>query len=126
MEMTLITSLSSSSFVNNVLNNGPNVGAIFAIVADGANSFSECCYSCMTAGTCENFLYRAQNQNCFIMYHQGETCSSQANHPNIMLSELGSDDGSGYMVGNGNCGFGYSGDSDGSVFQVDSGSGNVN
>lgn len=105
-------------------NNGPNVGAIFAIVPDGADSFLECCNACMTAGSCENFLYRAQNQNCFIMYHPGETCSSQANHPNIMLSviETSSGSGAGYEVGNGDCGFGYSGNSDGSVFQVDQGS----
>jgi hypothetical protein len=106
-------------FAVNVANNGPGVGSDFLVVADGASTETDCCNACQESTTCETFLFRGRNRNCFLLYHPDESCSSQANHPNYILSQEGSDTGSGYTVGNGNCGFTYSGNSDGSVFPVD-------
>ncbi|KAM0245966.1 hypothetical protein ACHAQJ_010401 [Trichoderma viride] len=103
----------------NVANNGPGVGSDFNTVADGASTPTDCCNACQRFGTCETFIFRQRNRNCFLLYHPGETCSSQLNHPNFILSISGSDTGEGYVVGNGNCGYTYSGNSDGSVFNVD-------
>ncbi|EHK39369.1 hypothetical protein TRIATDRAFT_91988 [Trichoderma atroviride IMI 206040] len=100
----------------NVANNGPGVGSDFSTVADGATTATDCCNACQQFGTCETFIFRPRNRNCFLLYHPGETCSSQFNHPNFILSISGSDTGEGYVVGNGNCGYTYSGNSDGTVF----------
>lgn len=107
-------------YVANVQNNGPGVGSDFDIVADGASTATDCCAACQQlTGACETYIFRANSRNCFLLTHSGETCSSQFNHPNYMLSTSGSDTGSGYTVGNGNCGYTYSGNSDSSVFTVD-------
>ncbi|KAK0392584.1 hypothetical protein NLU13_2079 [Sarocladium strictum] len=103
----------------NVANNGPGVSSDFQIVADGASTALDCCNACQQLSTCENFLFRPRNRNCFLLYHAGATCPSQANHPNFILSRSGYDTGAGYTVGNGNCGFAYSGNSDGTIFPVD-------
>ncbi|GFP57130.1 hypothetical protein TASIC1_0007062200 [Trichoderma asperellum] len=108
-----------SYYAVNVANNGPGVGSDFNTVADGASTATDCCNACQNFGTCETFIFRPRNRNCFLLYHPGETCSSQLNHPNFILSISGSDSGEGYVVGNGNCGYTYSGNSDGSVFNVD-------
>ncbi|KAF4333490.1 hypothetical protein FBEOM_12698 [Fusarium beomiforme] len=105
-------------FVANVLNNGPGIPSDFQIVANGASSAEECCTSCMQFSGCETWTFRAGNRNCFLLYHAGATCSSQINHPNYFMSQKGSDTGAGFVVGNGGCGFTYSGNSDGSVFKV--------
>jgi hypothetical protein len=106
-------------FVSNVVNNGPGVASDFKIMADGASTAVECCSACQSFKTCETYIFRAQNRNCFLLSHDGATCSSQANHPNYFLSAKGSDTGAGYVVGNGNCGYTYSGNSDGSIYTVD-------
>ncbi|RGP81439.1 hypothetical protein FLONG3_584 [Fusarium longipes] len=106
-------------FVTNVLNNGPGIPSDFQIVANGASSAEECCTSCMQFAGCETWTFRAQNRNCFLLFHAGATCKTQANHPNYFMSKKGSDNGSGFVVGNGNCGYTYSGNSDGSLFSVD-------
>ncbi|KAM0510977.1 hypothetical protein ACHAPE_010335 [Trichoderma viride] len=100
----------------NVANNGPGVGSDFNTVADGATTATDCCNACQQFGTCETFIFRPRNRNCFLLYHPSETCASQSNHPNFILSIAGSDTGEGYVVGNGNCGYTYSGNSDGTVF----------
>lgn len=106
-------------FVTNVLNNGPGIPSDFQIVANGAESAGECCSSCMQFTGCETWIYREKNRNCFLLYHAGSTCKSQKNHPNFFMSKKGTDTGAGFMVGNGKCGFTYSGNSDGSLFSVD-------
>ncbi|KAI5456681.1 hypothetical protein BGZ63DRAFT_434783 [Mariannaea sp. PMI_226] len=106
-------------YATNVDNNGPGVGSDFQTVADGAATAVECCNACQLFGTCETWIFRGRNRNCFLLFHEGETCNSQVNHPNYILSKKGSDTGAGYVVGNGNCGYTYSGNSDGSVFYVD-------
>ncbi|KAF5664263.1 hypothetical protein FHETE_7145 [Fusarium heterosporum] len=106
-------------FVTNVLNNGPGIPSDFQTVANGASSAEECCTSCMQFASCETWIFRAQNRNCFLLYHAGATCKTQANHPNYFMSRKGADNGSGFVVGNGNCGYTYSGNSDGSLFSVD-------
>jgi hypothetical protein len=100
----------------NVANNGPGVASDFKILADGASTAVDCCNACQQFGTCETFIFRPRNRNCFLLSHDGATCSSQGNHPNFVLSQKGTDTGMGYVVGNGNCGFTYSGNSDGTVF----------
>jgi hypothetical protein len=105
-------------YASNVANNGPGVASDFKTVADGASSAVECCNACQQWPTCETFIFRQRNRNCFLLYHEGATCNSQFNHPNFVLSKTGSDTGAGYVVGNGNCGYTYSGNSDGSVFVV--------
>ncbi|KAG5660349.1 hypothetical protein KAF25_002955 [Fusarium avenaceum] len=106
-------------FVTNVLNNGPGINSDFQIVANGASTAEECCGYCMQFGSCETYIFRARGRNCFLLYHAGATCKSQTNHPNYFMSKKGADDGIGYVVGNGMCGYTYSGNSDGSVFSVD-------
>ncbi|KAJ4246345.1 hypothetical protein NW762_013696 [Fusarium torreyae] len=106
-------------YVSNVANNGPGIPSDFQVVANGADDAGECCTACQQFNGCETWIFRARNRNCFLLYHAGATCKSQINHPNFFMSKKGSDTGSGYVVGNGNCGFTYSGNSDGSVFSVD-------
>jgi hypothetical protein len=106
-------------YASNVVNNGPGVASDFKNMADGAGSAVECCAACQNLKTCETYIFRAQNRNCFLLSHDGATCSSQANHPNYFLSAKGDNTGAGYVVGNGNCGYTYSGNSDGSVYTVD-------
>jgi hypothetical protein len=106
-------------YASNVVNNGPGVASDFKIMADGAGSAIECCAACQNLKTCETYIFRAQNRNCFLLSHDGATCSSQANHPNYFLSQKGDNNGAGYVVGNGNCGYTYSGNSDGSIYSVD-------
>ncbi|KLO82143.1 Uncharacterized protein LW93_9325 [Fusarium fujikuroi] len=112
-------SASTGYYVTNVLNNGPGIPSDFQIVANGASSPEECCSSCMQFTGCETWSFRAANRNCFLLYHAGSTCKSQSNHPNYFMSKKGADTGAGFIVGNGKCGFTYSGNSDGSVFAVD-------
>lgn len=112
-------SASTGYYVTNVLNNGPGIPSDFQIVANGASSAEECCVSCMQFTGCETWSFRAANRNCFLLYHAGSTCKSQGNHPNYFMSKKGADTGAGFVVGNGKCGFTYSGNSDGSVFAVD-------
>ncbi|KAF5025514.1 hypothetical protein F66182_2419 [Fusarium sp. NRRL 66182] len=106
-------------FVSNVANNGPGIASDFHTVANGAGSAAECCSACQKFASCETWIYRARNRNCFLLYHTGGTCRSQANHPNYFMSKKGANTGAGFVVGNGNCGYTYSGNSDGSVFSVD-------
>jgi hypothetical protein len=105
-------------FAVNVANNGPGVASDFKTVADGATTATECCNACQRFANCETFLFRARNKNCFLLYHEGGVCQGQSRHPNFILSRQGVDTGAGYVVGNGNCGYTYSGNSDGSVFTV--------
>ncbi|KAJ4005036.1 hypothetical protein NW752_011550 [Fusarium irregulare] len=88
-------------FVTNVLNNGPGIPSDFQIVANGARSPDECCSSCMQFASCETWIYRAKNRNCFLLYHAGSTCKTQGNHPNFFMSKKGA------------------GNSDGSLFSVE-------
>ncbi|UZP42900.1 hypothetical protein NXS19_010716 [Fusarium pseudograminearum] len=109
-------------YITNVLNNGPGIPSDYQIVSSGADSADECCASCMQYNGCETWIYRERNRNCFLLYHvlrKGEKCSSQKNHPNFFLSNKGADTGAGFIAGNGVCGFTYSGNSDGSLFTVD-------
>lgn len=106
-------------YATNVANNGPGVASDFKIMADGASTAVDCCAACQQFGTCETYIFRSRNRNCFLLSHDGAKCLSQANHPNFILSKAGSDTGAGYVVGNGNCGYTYSGNSDGSVWPVD-------
>jgi len=106
-------------FITNVLNNGPGIPSDFQIVANGAGSPDEGCSSCMQFASCETWIDRAKNRNCFLLYHAGSTCKTQGNHPNFFMSKKGADSGAGFVVGNGKCGFTYSGNSDGSLFSVD-------
>lgn len=106
-------------YITNIANNGPGVASDFKIVADGASSATECCSACHAFAGCETWSFRPTSRNCFLLYHEGSTCSAQTQHPNFFLSKKGSDTGAGYVVGNGNCGFTYSGNSDSSVWRVD-------
>lgn len=106
----------------NVANNGPGVSSDFNIVADGADSAEACCNACQGLYNCETFIFRQQFKNCFLLNHKGSTCASPSQHPNFILSKKIPSSGStvdGYTVGNGNCGYTWSGNSDGSVFRVD-------
>lgn len=105
-------------YISNIANNGPGVASDFKIVADGANSAVDCCNKCQQWSTCETFAYRQRNRNCFLLFHDGASCTSQSNHPNFVLTKFGPDTGAGYVVGNGNCGYTYSGNSDGTVFAI--------
>lgn len=105
-------------FAVNVANNGPGVASDFKTVADGATTAVECCNACQQFAFCETFIFRARNKNCFLLYHDGNTCKDQSRHPNFILSRQGVDTGAGYVVGNGKCGYTYSGNSDGSIFPV--------
>ncbi|KAM0437042.1 hypothetical protein ACHAQK_007520 [Fusarium lateritium] len=106
-------------YVTNVLNNGPGINSDFQIVANGASDAGECCSYCMQFASCETWIFRARGRNCFLLYHAGATCKAQTNHPNYFMSKKGADTGAGYVVGNGQCGYTYSGNSDGTVFSVD-------
>lgn len=109
-------------YITNVLNNGPGIPSDYKIVSSGADSADDCCSSCMKFNGCETWIYRERNRNCFLLYHvleKGEKCPSQKNHPNFFLSKKGADTGAGFIAGNGVCGFTYSGNSDGSLFTVD-------
>ena len=106
-------------YITNIVNNGPGVSSDFKIVADGASNPTECCSACQAYPGCETWSFRPTGRSCFLLYHQGSTCKSQTQHPNFFLSKKGSDTGAGYVVGNGNCGFTYSGNSDSSVWRVD-------
>ncbi|KAF2169506.1 hypothetical protein M409DRAFT_52047 [Zasmidium cellare ATCC 36951] len=109
-------------YAPNVSNNGPGVASNFQIVADGASSAEQCCIACQNLYNCENFIFRQQFKNCFLLNHKGSTCSNPSQHPNFILSKKIPSSGStldGYTVGNGNCGYTWSGNSDGSVFRVD-------
>ncbi|GKU17218.1 hypothetical protein FLAG1_08746 [Fusarium langsethiae] len=109
-------------YLTNVLNNGPGIPSDYNIVSNGADSAEECCASCMKFNGCETWIYRERNRNCFLLYHvmeDDEKCKSQKNHPNFFMSKKGADTGAGFVVGNGVCGFTYSGNIDGSLFSVD-------
>ncbi|PIA90282.1 hypothetical protein CB0940_11177 [Cercospora beticola] len=104
----------------NAQNNGPNVGNTYQIVnLNGINTQEECCSKCQASAICETFLYRPGNAGCFLLAHTDNTCSAQTNHANFFLSKAGTATGTdAYIVGNGKCGYAYSANSDGSVFQA--------
>ncbi|KAF2445501.1 hypothetical protein P171DRAFT_520279 [Karstenula rhodostoma CBS 690.94] len=106
-------------YITNIANNGPGVASDFKIVADGASTATECCSACHAFNGCETWSFRPTGRSCFLLYHAGSTCSAQTQHPNFFLAKKGADTGAGYVVGNGNCGFTYSGNSDSSVWRVD-------
>ncbi|WPB05770.1 uncharacterized protein RHO25_010424 [Cercospora beticola] len=108
-------------YVVNVANNGPNVASNFETVADGASSALECCNACQRLSTCETFVFRKAFRNCFLLSHPGATCRSQS-QPNFILSSPvveGGDISDGAVVGNGNCGYVWSGTPKGSLRRVD-------
>ncbi|KAF4963302.1 hypothetical protein FSARC_8670 [Fusarium sarcochroum] len=110
-------------YVSNVANDGPGSSSDFQAVVTGAGSAVACCDACQQFDSCETWTYRARNSTCSLIYHAGDTCQSQTSNPNYFTSKKGSDAGAGYVVGNGNCGYTYSGNSDGSVFSVELGVG---
>ncbi|KAI5365339.1 Putative PAN/Apple domain-containing protein [Septoria linicola] len=106
----------------NVANNGPGVQSDFMKIQDGASTATECCNACQKMETCETFIFRKSFRNCFLLTHSTTgTCKNQELHPNFILSiPKGDDDGSaGYAVGNGGCGYTWSGETNGKVRPVD-------
>ncbi|KAK4635185.1 hypothetical protein CLAFUW4_01419 [Fulvia fulva] len=106
----------------NIANNGPGVASDFTKIADGASTATECCNACQRLPTCETFIFRKQFRSCFLLSHEGATCSSQDQHPNFILSAPMTDDmdgSDGYQVGNDKCGYTWSGQANGKLRRVD-------